>query len=64
MKVSCKQAPRHLNSAQFFMPSLKGEPPTVDLVVGYHKASTLPILKMFLSGIDDLTTRIPARLAE
>ena len=43
---------------------LKGEPPTVDLVVGYHKANTSPILKMFLSKIDDLTSRYPARLAE
>ena len=37
---------------------LKGEPPTVDLVVGYHKANTSPILRIFLSRIDDLTTRI------
>ena len=37
---------------------LKGEPPTVDLVVGYHKANTSPILRTFLSGIDDLTNRI------
>ena len=37
---------------------LKGEPPTVDLVVGYRKANTSPILRTFLSRIDDLTTRI------
>jgi LysR family transcriptional regulator, hca operon transcriptional activator len=37
---------------------LKGEPPTVDLVVGYHKANASPILRTFLSRIDDLTTRI------
>jgi LysR family transcriptional regulator, hca operon transcriptional activator len=37
---------------------LKGEAPTVDLVVGYHKANTSPILRTFLSRIDDLTTRI------
>ena len=30
---------------------LKGEPPTVDLVVGFHKANTSPILKTFLSRI-------------
>jgi hypothetical protein len=36
---------------------LKGEPPTVDLVVGYHKANTSPILQTFLSRIDDLTSR-------
>jgi LysR family hca operon transcriptional activator len=36
---------------------LKGEQPTVDLVVGYHKANPSPVLKMFLSRIDDLNTR-------
>jgi LysR family hca operon transcriptional activator len=34
---------------------LKGEVPTIDLVVGYHKANTSPILKTFLSRIDDVT---------
>jgi LysR family hca operon transcriptional activator len=37
---------------------LEGEAPTIDLVVGYHKANTSPILRMFLSRIDELTTRI------
>ena len=36
---------------------LKGEPPTVDLVVGYHKANTSPILRTFLSRIDGLIGR-------
>jgi LysR family hca operon transcriptional activator len=36
---------------------LKGEPPTVDLVVGYSKANTSPILKLFLAKIGELTTR-------
>src|ERR1700741_4592757 len=40
---------------------LKGETPTIDLVVGYHKANTSPILRMFLSRIDDLIARILAR---
>src|SRR6202035_5099376 len=35
---------------------LKGETPTIDLVIGYHKANTSPILKTFLSKFDDLTT--------
>jgi LysR family transcriptional regulator, hca operon transcriptional activator len=35
---------------------LKGEPPTIDLVAGYHRANTSPILRTFLSKIDDLTT--------
>jgi len=34
---------------------LKGEAPTIDVTVGYHKANTSPILKSFLSRIDDLT---------
>jgi len=37
---------------------LKGEAPTIDLVIGYHKANTSPILRTFLSRIDDLTARI------
>jgi LysR family hca operon transcriptional activator len=37
---------------------LKGEAPTIDLVIGYHKANTSPILKTFLSRIDDLIARI------
>jgi LysR family hca operon transcriptional activator len=37
---------------------IRGEAPTVDLVVGYHKANTSPILKTFLSKIDDLIARI------
>jgi LysR family hca operon transcriptional activator len=50
--------------AQNFMPRsvisrpLQGAAPTIDLVVGYHRANTSPILRMFLSGIDDLTTRV------
>jgi LysR family transcriptional regulator, hca operon transcriptional activator len=50
-------------SAENFLPwsvvsrPLAGEAPTIDLVVGYHKANKSPILKMFLSRIDDLATR-------
>jgi LysR family transcriptional regulator, hca operon transcriptional activator len=33
---------------------LVGEQVTIDLVVGYHKANTSPILKRFLSRLDDL----------
>ena len=54
-------------SAENFLPwsvvsrPLKGEAPTIDLVVGYHKANTSPILKRFLSRIDDLTIRRPTQ---
>jgi LysR family hca operon transcriptional activator len=40
---------------------LKGETPTIDLVVGYHKANTSPILRSFLSKIDELTSRISGK---
>jgi LysR family hca operon transcriptional activator len=33
---------------------LEGEAPTVDLVVGYHRANTSPTLKLFLSRLDEL----------
>jgi LysR family hca operon transcriptional activator len=33
---------------------LEGEAPTIDLVVGYSKANTSPILKLFLSRIEEL----------
>jgi LysR family hca operon transcriptional activator len=32
--------------------------PTVDLMVGYHKANASPILKRFLSRVDELADRI------
>ncbi len=37
---------------------LDGDVPTVDLVIGYHKANTSRILKLFLSRIDDLIARV------
>jgi LysR family hca operon transcriptional activator len=30
---------------------LKGEPPTIDLVAGYNKTNTSPILRLFLSHL-------------
>jgi LysR family hca operon transcriptional activator len=37
---------------------LVGEAPTIDLVVGYSKSNNSPILKMFLSHLDDLIARV------
>jgi LysR family hca operon transcriptional activator len=54
--------------AQNFLPwsvvarPLAGEAPTIDLVIGYHKANTSPILKLFLSRSDDLVARVSKRL--
>jgi len=44
-------------------PPLKGEQPTVDLVIGYHRANASPILRMFLSRIDDLSAQGSRRRA-
>jgi LysR family transcriptional regulator, hca operon transcriptional activator len=38
---------------------LEGEPPTIELAVGYIKSNTSPILKLFLSRIEEL--RAPVR---
>jgi len=37
---------------------LEGEVPTIDLVVGHHRANTSALLMLFLSRIDDLIARV------
>src|SRR5882724_10758638 len=37
---------------------LQGGAPTIDLVVGYSRMNTSPILKLFLARIDDLIARV------
>jgi LysR family transcriptional regulator, hca operon transcriptional activator len=50
--------------AQNFLPwsvvsrPIKGKAPAIDLVVGYHKANASPILKLFLSKVDELIKRV------
>ncbi len=50
--------------AQDFLPSsvtsrpLKGYTPTIDLVLGYKKSNESPILKLLLSRLDELVTRV------
>jgi len=50
--------------AQNFLPSsvtsrpLKGDPPTVDLVLGYKKSNQSPVLKLLLSSLDELVARV------
>lgn len=51
-----------LLAANLFPPSvvrrpLRGQAPTIDLVVGYNKANTSALLKSFLSRLDDLIDR-------
>jgi hypothetical protein len=38
---------------------VKGEQPTIDLMIGYRKGNSSPILKTFLSRIDGLIGRTP-----
>jgi LysR family hca operon transcriptional activator len=38
---------------------LEGEAPTIDLAVGYSKSNTSPILKLFLSRLDELAGATP-----
>jgi LysR family hca operon transcriptional activator len=40
---------------------LQGEAPTIDLVLGYSKANTSPILKLFLTRIDELTAGLSSK---
>jgi LysR family transcriptional regulator, hca operon transcriptional activator len=50
--------------AQNFLPSsvtsrpLKGETPTIDLVLGYKKSNKSPILKLLLARLDELVARV------
>lgn len=50
--------------AQNFLPSsvtsrpLKGDAPTVELVLGYKKSNQSPILKLLLSRLDELVARV------
>jgi len=37
---------------------LAGEAPSIDLVLGYHKANMSPLLKLFLSRTDRLVARV------
>jgi len=40
---------------------LEGEVPTIDLAVGYSGANTSPILKLFLSRLEELRTPLPEK---
>jgi LysR family transcriptional regulator, hca operon transcriptional activator len=39
---------------------LKGEPPTIDLAIGYRNDNASPVLKTFLAGVDQLIAGGPA----
>jgi LysR family hca operon transcriptional activator len=56
--------------AQNFMPwsvisrPIKGNAPTIDLVIGYNKANTSPTLKLFISRLDELIARVSKKLGD
>ena len=56
-------------SAENFVPwsvvtrPIAGDAPTIDVVVGYHKANTSAILKRFLTRIDDLAAGVSGKPA-
>jgi LysR family transcriptional regulator, hca operon transcriptional activator len=56
--------------AKNFLPSsvtsrpLKGDAPTVELVLGYKKSNDSPILKLLLSRLDELVARVSKKAAK
>ena len=40
---------------------LAGEAPTIDLVLGYHKANTSPLLRFFLSKAEEMISHVSER---
>src|SRR5271156_2765836 len=54
--------------AQNFLPAsvtsrpLKGDAPTVDLVLGYKKSNQSPILRLLLSRLDELVARVSKKI--
>jgi LysR family hca operon transcriptional activator len=40
---------------------LAGDVPTIDLAVGYKKTNNSPVLKVFLSRLDELIARVSTR---
>jgi LysR family hca operon transcriptional activator len=52
---------RNLLSPAVVVRPLEGEPPTIDLVMGYSRANTSALLKRFLSRTDELVRRVTRR---
>jgi LysR family hca operon transcriptional activator len=40
---------------------LEGEPPMIDLVAGFHKANTSPVLRKFLARLADLSAQVQGK---
>jgi LysR family hca operon transcriptional activator len=44
--------------------AIRGDVPTVDLVLGYHKENSSPLLELFLSRTNDLIARVSKRFGD
>jgi LysR family hca operon transcriptional activator len=49
---------RNLLSPAVVIRPLHGQPPTIDLVMGYNRSNTSPLLKRFLARADELVARV------
>jgi LysR family hca operon transcriptional activator len=52
---------RHVLSSTVVLRSLKAEPPTIDLFMGYNRSNTSPLLKRFLARADELVAAVARR---
>jgi LysR family transcriptional regulator, hca operon transcriptional activator len=52
---------RHVLSPSVVLRPLKGEPPTIDLFMGYNRSNTSPLLKRFLARADELVAAVARR---
>jgi LysR family hca operon transcriptional activator len=52
---------RHVLSPSVVLRHLTGEPPMIDLVMGYSRANTSPLLKRFLARADELAAAVARR---
>jgi LysR family hca operon transcriptional activator len=54
---------RHVSSSSVVLRPLKGKPPTIDLVMGYSRSNTSPLLKRFLARADELVAAVARRIS-
>ena len=52
---------RHVLSSSVILRPLKGEPPTIDLFMGYSRSNTSPLLKRILARADELVAAVARR---
>ena len=52
---------RHVLSPSVVLRPLTGEPPMIDLFLGYSRSNTSPLLKRFLTRADELVAAVARR---